>query len=66
MGQKTPDPLQAETEDLVTTIKHALDRLSVALPDNPTRDRAAALVQLGSIADKVSKAADRAARKAKG
>jgi hypothetical protein len=64
MGTTRSDELQVESEELIKAIKRDLDRLSAALPDNPTRQRAAALVQLGTIADKVTRAADRATKKA--
>jgi hypothetical protein len=61
---KNTDPLQAESDALVAAIGEDLARLLSALPENPTRERAAALVQLGKLADTARKLADRAWRKA--
>lgn len=50
MGTKPPaDPLQAETESLITHIVISLDGLSDTLPQVPIRGRAAALVELEEL-----------------
>ena len=50
MGKPT-DALQTERAGLADRARADLDRLLAALPDAPTRDRAAALVRLEKLAE---------------